>query len=129
MTAKVNYLFAIVLLAAACGGRSDNTPPEEIIAGKNEKTWRASRLTNAQGDQERLNQAEQTESITFSRNGSVQMSSADQSLGGTWSYSNSQLTLQFTGAEVSENFQVMELRKDLIRLRAADGSELNMKPD
>ena len=121
-------MIAIVFLAG-CGGKSDDLTAEEKIAGKEEKTWKAKRETDATGDVDRLNRDEKRESITFWRNGNVKMGNGDQVMSGQWSLEGNNLSLQFTGSDVSENFQVLELDKDELRLKAGDGSELTMKPD
>ncbi len=57
------------------------------------------------------------------------MGSQGQSRQGTWKHEGSTLMMQFTGEGVSENFTVLELDKNILKLRAADGSEMTMKPE
>ncbi len=124
------YLWIFVLLtAASCGKKSDSMSNEEKIAGADQKTWTATRETNSEGDKDKLTRDEKKQTITFWRNGNVKMGDEQQTLSGQWSYAGSTLTMQFTGADVTENFTVVELEDDEMKLRAADGSELNMKPE
>lgn len=121
--------FVVFLIMAACGGKSDSISNEEIISGDGEKTWKATRETNAQGEKDKLSRQEKKESITFSSNGNVKMTNNQEMMGGTWSFMNNTLSLQFTGTNVTEEFRVLELEKDKIRLAAADGSELTLEPE
>ncbi|HYC86959.1 MAG TPA: lipocalin family protein [Chryseosolibacter sp.] len=123
---KLIVITAIMCLVAC--SRSENLTAEEKIAGKDEKTWKAKRETDATGDVDRLSRDEKRESITFWRNGNVKMGNGDQVMSGQWSLEGNNLRLQFTGSDVSENFTVLKLDKDQLRLRAGDGSELVMKP-
>lgn len=102
---------------------------DKLIAGDSEKTWKAKRETNSEGDKDKLTKAEKEQRITFWRNGNVKMGDEAQTMDGKWSYSGSTLTLQFTGENVTENFTVIELDDDEMKLRAADGSEMTMKPE
>jgi len=123
------YIWVVVLLAFACNNKSDSLTNEEKIAGKEEKTWEATRETNAEGDKDKLTRAEKKQTITFWRNGNVKMGDGEQMMSGQWTLQGDNLALQFTGSDVSENFTLLELDKDEMKLKAADGSELIMKPD
>jgi hypothetical protein len=142
-----NIWMAALLAAAltACGDKKNDTAStndnanatessnassnDKLIAGDSEKTWKAKRETNSEGDKDKLTKAEKEQRITFWRNGNVKMGDETQTLDGKWSYSGSTLTLQFTGENVTENFTVIELEDDEMKLRAADGSEMLMKPE
>jgi hypothetical protein len=102
---------------------------EKLIAGENEKTWKAKRETNSEGEKDKLTKAEKEQRVTFWRNGKVKMGDETQTLDGEWSYSGSTLSLQFAGENVTENFTVVELDEDKMKLRAADGSEMTMKSE
>jgi hypothetical protein len=124
------YLVAFLLLVAwGCGKKSDSMSNDEKIAGKDQKTWIATRETNAEGDKDKLTRDEKKESITFWTNGNVKMGNDNESSSGQWSYSGNTLTLQFAGASMTENFTVIELEDDNMKLKAADGSEMTMKPE
>jgi hypothetical protein len=142
-----NIWMAALLAAAltACGDKKNDTAStddnanttessnassnDKLIAGDSEKTWKAKRETNSEGDKDKLTKAEKEQRITFWRNGNVKMGDETQTMDGKWSYSGSTLTLQFTGENVTENFTVIELEDDEMKLRAADGSEMLMKPE
>ncbi len=117
------------LLIVGCGGGDDNLSNEEKISGKDAKTWKATRETTAQGDKDKLTREEKKESITFNRNGNVKMSNENEVMGGTWSFVDNKLSLQFTGTNVTENFTVIELNKDKMKLLADDGSQMTLEPE
>jgi heat shock protein HslJ len=117
----------ILFLSAGCG--SKELTNEEKIAGTTEKTWEAKRETDASGDKDKLTRAEKNERITFARNGNVQMGNGNESMSGQWSLEGTNLKLHFASEEVTENFVVLELKDDIMKLKAGDGSELTMKPD
>jgi len=102
---------------------------EEKIAGKEEKTWKAQKETDASGDKDKLTRNEKRQTITFWRNGNVKMGDGNEMLSGQWKLEGNNLALVFTGSDVSENFTLVELEDDEMKLRAGDGSELTMKPD
>jgi hypothetical protein len=119
----------IFVLMTGCGKDSGSASNEDKISGQSEKTWKATRETNAAGEKDKLTRDEKKESITFSRNGNVTMSSNDQVMGGTWNFADNTLSLQFTGTNVTESFKVEELSDDKMRLIAADGSALVLEAD
>ena len=90
---------------------------------------RAQLQTTAAGEKDKLTREEKKESITFSRNGNVKMSNNDQVMGGTWSFMDNTLSLQFTRTNVTENFKVMELSDDKMKLLADDGSQMTLEAD
>jgi heat shock protein HslJ len=117
----------ILFISAGCG--SKEVTNEEKIAGTAEKTWEATRETDASGDKDKLTRAEKNERITFARNGNVQMGNGNESMSGQWSLEGTNLKLHFASENVTENFIVLELKNDVMKLKAGDGSELTMKPD
>ena len=123
------YALLFIFVSASCGNSSDSMTNEEKIAGKEEKTWKAQRETNASGDKDKLTRDERRQTITFWRNGDVKMGDGDQMMSGKWTLQGDNLALVFAGSTVSENFTVVELEDDEIKLRAGDGSEMTMKPE
>lgn len=129
MKLAIGNLLLIVLLFVSCGKKSDSMSNEEKISGQSEKTWKATRETTAEGEKDKLTREEKKESITFSRNGNVKMSNEDEVMGGTWSFMDNTLSLQFTGTNVTENFKVTELSEDKMQLLAEDGSKLTLESE
>lgn len=123
------YVLLFALVFSGCNKTSDSMTNEEKIAGKEEKTWKAQKETDASGDKDKLTRDEKRQTITFWRNGNVKMGDGQQMLSGQWNLEGDNLALVFTGSDVSENFTVLELDDDEMKLRAGDGSQLTMKPD
>lgn len=126
---KSLYLILFVFVVAGCSNNSDSMTNEEKIAGKEEKTWKAQKETDASGDKDKLTRDEKRQTITFWRNGNVKMGDGNEMMSGQWTLQGDNLALVFAGSNVSENFTVLELDNDEIKLRAGDGSQLTMKPD
>jgi hypothetical protein len=118
----------VMLLITACGKKSDSISNEERIAGTEVKTWKATKETDASGDKDKITRDEKRESITFMRNGNVKMGDNESSMQGKWTYNDNTLSLQFANENHTENFTVLELDDNVMRLKAGDGSELTMKP-
>lgn len=128
MKTKMMYAWLLVVaVMAGCGGKELTN--EEKIAGTEEKTWKAKRETTSSGSVDPLTRDEKQETVTFWKNGNVKMSNGTETMSGQWSLEANTLKMKFTGSEVSENFDVMELEKDNMKLKAGDGSVLTMKPD
>lgn len=125
---KSLYLVLFVFVLAGCNS-SDSMTNEEKIAGKEEKTWKAQKETDASGDKDKLTHDEKRQTITFWRNGNVKMGDGNEMMSGQWTLQGDNLALVFAGSNVSENFTILDLDKDEIKLRAGDGSQLTMKPD
>lgn len=123
------YILLFIFVLSGCNSGSDSMTNEEKIAGKDEKTWKAQKETDASGDKDKLTRDEKRQTITFWRNGNVKMGDGDQMMSGQWTLQGDNLALVFAGSNTSENFTVVELEDDEIKLRAGDGSELTMKPD
>lgn len=123
------YILLFIFVLSGCNSGSDSMTNEEKIAGKEEKTWKAQKETDASGDKDKLTRDEKRQTITFWRNGNVKMGDGDQMMSGQWTLQGDNLALVFAGSNTSENFTVVELDEDEIKLRAGDGSELTMKPD
>jgi hypothetical protein len=128
ITKQSLMLVLVMLIMGACKDKSDSMTNEQKLAGTGQKTWVAKKETDASGDKDKLTKAEKKEVITFWTNGNVKMSDGNQSQSGQWSYNGGTLTLQFTGADVTENFTVLELDDDKMKLKAGDGSEMVMEP-
>ena len=124
-----NIFIAVIVLFIAGACSNKELTNEEKIAGTAEKTWEATRETDASGDKDKLTRAEKNERITFARNGNVQMGNGEQSMSGQWSLEGTNLKLHFASEDVTENFVVLELKDDMMKLKAGDGSEMTMKPD
>lgn len=129
-----NIFLILAMLATnfACNNNNNkDANPNLLIAGTTSKTWKAERETNQAGDKDKLTKDEKKERIQFFANGTFTMSSPSENANGTWSYdpAGKNLSMQFSGTNVSENFTVLELEEDEIKLKAADGSEMELEKE
>lgn len=129
ITKQIFVIVIVMLMFVGCKDKSDSMTNEQKIAGDGQKTWVAKRETDATGDKDKLTKAEKKEVITFWSNGNVKMTDGNQSQSGQWSFNGGTLTLAFAGADVTENFTVLELDDDKMKLKAGDGSEMVMEPE
>jgi hypothetical protein len=121
------FFFSLVILLSC--GKKDSMTNEEKLAGEDSKTWKAKKETTATGSVDRLNRDEKKQEITFWRNGNVKMGDGNQSMSGQWSLEGTTLKLHFAGENVTENFSVLGLEEDEMKLQAGDGSTMAMKAD
>ena len=75
------YVLLFIFVLSGCSSGSDSMTNEEKIAGKDEKTWKAQKETDASGDKDKLTRDEKRQTITFWRNGNVKMGDGDRSKG------------------------------------------------
>lgn len=122
-----NYLahvtLLIMLVVASCQDKN-KTPTASMISGDTSKTWKATRETNAAGEKDKITGEEKNEVIQFFANGSFSMRSSAQNTSGKWTYDPMarSLVLQFVGSEMTENFQVVSLTDDEMKLQSPSGS-------
>ena len=134
---KLLPVFLLLFLAAGSGCKNDHSASDtangasskNYLAGDGQRTWKSSKETNSEGDKEKLDREEKKQFITFFSNGNFTMGDETQSQQGTWKQEGNTLALQFTGENVSENFTILELDNNTLKLRASDGSEMMMKPE
>lgn len=124
-------LLMLLLVAAGCNNNKDTAGNANMFSGNGNKTWKATRETNAMGDKDKLTKEEKQERITFYSNNKFSMTSNTDQMNGTWNYdaANKNLALTFEGANVSENFKVENLSDSKMSLVAGDGSKMELKTE
>ena len=127
MQTVIAMLLAVVLVS--CGG--DKAGTESMLSGSGSKTWKAKKELNAEGDKEKLTDAEKDQSMQFYADGRFATGGASTLQTGTWEYDQAakKLSLQFEGQNVQETFDVLKLSDDELRLKAGDGSEMVMEAE
>jgi hypothetical protein len=127
------FVMAFVLMAfmTSCGGDKDNAGNANMISGGSSKTWKASKETTASGDRDKLTREEKQETMQFYSDGRFAMGGGGQLETGTWNYDQAgrRLSLNFEGADMSQNFTVEKLTDKEMHLVAGDGSKMQMKAD
>ncbi|PTX15283.1 hypothetical protein C8N40_108175 [Pontibacter mucosus] len=119
----------LAILITSCGGNKEEVGSETMIAGTSSKTWVADKERDATGDKEKLTDAEKDQTMQFYADGRFALGAGAALQTGTWTFDQSakRLTLQFEGADMSENFEVIKLDDDELDLRASDGSVMEME--
>ena len=130
-----NSLTALFLLFAfitvSCGDKGNEAGNSSMISGTDSKTWKADRETTATGEKDKLTKEEKKESITFYANSKFTMTSPANTMNGTWTYDAGMknLSLQFEGNNVTENFKVENLSEKDMKLVAGDGSTMTLEAE
>lgn len=99
------------------------------IAGENSKKWEAVKELNSEGKKDKLSKDEQKEIIQFYSNGTFTINGVSEGSQGNWNYdeASKNLSMIFGSTNFSENFTVLELKEDKMKLKAGDGSMLVME--
>ena len=118
-------LLVLTLTVFACGKKG----AAGDIAGSSSKTWKVTKLVNANGNREKLGRDQQDDRMQFYTDGTFTANSAEQHSRGTWQYNeaNKALALQFENANVSQNYEVLEVTSNRMHLKTGDGSEMLME--
>lgn len=119
----------LTITITSCGGNKEEVGSESMISGANSKTWVADKEMAASGDKEKLTDAEKEQMMQFYADGRFALGGGGTLQTGTWSYDQAgkRLSLQFEGADMTENFEVLKLDDDEMDLRAADGTVMEME--
>ncbi|MDQ3290090.1 MAG: lipocalin family protein [Bacteroidota bacterium] len=119
-----------LLLAAGCQ-KKDTVGNASMLTGADSKVWKTEKETTASGEKDKLTKEEKQQEIQFFANGSFSMRSPTQNASGKWTYDAMarNLSLQFVGSDLTENFQVLNLTNDELKLQAADGSQMVLEAD
>jgi len=125
----VTYLSVVLLLLAASCKSKNEVATAATFSGNESKTWKATRETTATGDKDKITGAEKTQQIQFFANGSFSMRSSTENVSGKWTYDAmaKNLSLQFVGSTMTENFQVLNISDDEMKLQAGDGSQMTLE--
>ncbi|RDC62642.1 lipocalin family protein [Adhaeribacter pallidiroseus] len=129
-----NYLmllsFTLLLFGAGCQ-KKDTVGNAGMLTGADSKVWKTEKETTASGEKDKVTKEEKQQEIQFFANGSFSMRSPTQNASGKWTYDAmaKSLSLQFVGSDLTENFQVLNLTDDELKLQAADGSQMILETE
>ncbi|QMU28480.1 lipocalin family protein [Adhaeribacter radiodurans] len=129
-----NYLlllsFTLLLFGAGCQ-KKDTVGNAGMLTGADSKVWKTEKETTASGEKDKVTKEEKQQEIQFFANGSFSMRSPTQNASGKWTYDAmaKNLSLQFVGSDLTENFQVLNLTDDELKLQAADGSQMILETE
>ncbi|MHA6246497.1 lipocalin family protein [Pontibacter sp. CAU 1760] len=118
----------LIFVMVSCGGK-DEEASESLLSGPSSKTWVANKELNAAGDKEKLSSAEKKETMQFYADGRFAMGGGGTLQTGTWQFDKAakRLSLQFEGADVTENFEVEKLTDDKMTLKTPDGATMELE--
>ena len=102
--------------------------PQKIFAGESSRKWKADRETTGNGEKDPLTKDEKKEVIEFYSSGKFNLSGGAEPTNGTWTYDNAgkSLIMKVDNAPVTMSYVVEELENDEIKLKAADGSTMEL---
>jgi hypothetical protein len=124
---RVMVAMVLMVVATACGSKESKTSDQKL-AGETKKTWEAKKETTASGEKDKLTRDEKKERVTFHRDGSVEMGNGEMTQTGKWTLEGNTLSILFSGSTVKENFNVLAIEDDELRLQGVDGSEMILEP-
>ncbi|PSR52937.1 hypothetical protein AHMF7605_05050 [Adhaeribacter arboris] len=122
--------FTCLLFTVSCK-KKDSIGNAGMLTGADSKVWKTEKETTATGEKDKLTKEEKQQEIQFFANGSFSMRSNTQNASGKWTYDAMarNLSLQFVGSDATENFQVLNLTNDELKLQAKDGSQMVLEAD
>lgn len=140
----ISTLFLLVVITSSCGDKKEDAVAEgekgtkkveetkdnisDLLSGTMSKTWHIAKQIDASGDKEKVTSEEKDETLSLFKNGTFSITDAEQTSTGTWSTEGSHtLIMHFEGKDVTESFAIMNLTKEKVILKAADGSEMVLK--
>ncbi len=137
----ISTLFLLVVFVASCADKKEADASEnatkntnssentnELLSGTTSKTWYITKQTDASGDKDKVTSAEKDETLNIYADGKFSIIDATQTASGKWTTEGSHtFTLQFDGKDVTESFSILDLSKEKVVLKAADGSEMTLK--
>jgi len=124
----ISIFLWMVLVVTACSKKSED--PLKIISGEGAKIWKEQYETSPDGKKHKPTKEEKSEAMEFYSNHTFKINTAAENSSGKWNYdeASKNLSLQFGSANFTQNFTVLDLEKDMMTLKATDGSTLTFKP-
>jgi len=130
----LRYLASLLVLVSlftfSC--KQENKVGEtNMLYGTESKVWKTDKETNATGDKVDQTSADKKTELRFYANGNFNMTSPAQSMQGKYTFDQGakKITLTPDGAPNSLSFDVVNLTKDEITLKAPDGSQMMLEAD
>ncbi|TXK46458.1 hypothetical protein FVR03_10690 [Pontibacter qinzhouensis] len=129
MSQLYTAMFAMLMLVLVSCGGNEKVGTQNMISGSSSKTWKADKELDAAGNKDKLTKEEKAETMQFYSDGRFALGGGGSLQTGTWSFDQSakRLSLQFQGADVSENFTVEQLTEKEMRLVGGNGEKMELK--
>ncbi|OUJ70163.1 hypothetical protein [Hymenobacter crusticola] len=134
LSSPLRYLASLLVLVSlftfSC--KQENKVGEtNLLYGTESKVWKTDKETSATGDKVAQTSADKKTELRFYANGNFNMTSPAQSMQGKYTFDQAgkKITLTPEGAPNSLSFDVVNLTKDEITLKAPDGSQMMLEAD
>jgi hypothetical protein len=123
----ISIFLWMLLAVTACSKKSED--PVKMISGEGAKIWKEQYETSADGKKHKPTKEEKSEAMEFYSNHTFKVNTATENSSGKWSYdeTSKNLSLEFGSSNFTQNFTVLNLEKDMMTLKANDGSTLTFK--
>jgi hypothetical protein len=127
---KSTLWLAFALIFISCNN-TNKVGNRELICGSSSKTWHEKKETNSGGADQKVSADDKKAVMQFYNDGNFAALSTGENANGKWTYDEAakNLSLVFSGANVSKNFNVLELSDKKMQLKAGDGSEMTMEAE
>jgi len=131
MKIRNKVFLLLVLFTAAISSCKDKAKENTsvVLSGSGSKSWHIDKQKDTEGDKVDLSKEEKKESMLFNSDGTFTMLLTAGQRTGTWKYEGKTLSLQFSGENVVESFEVAEASDDKLVLKAPGGEEMTLKAD
>ncbi|MBC6990966.1 DUF4923 family protein [Hymenobacter sp. BT491] len=125
-----SLLVLVALLTASCS-QENKVGETNLLYGTDSKVWKTDKETSATGDKVAQTSADKKTELRFYANGNFNMSSPTQTMQGTYTFDQAakKITLTPAGGPNSMSFDVVNLTKNEITLKAPDGSQMMLEAD
>ena len=125
-----SLLMLVALFTVGCNQKNE-VGDTSMLYGTDSKTWTTDKETNAAGEKVSQTDTDKKTELKFYANGSFNMASPQQSMQGKYTFDQTanKITLTPTGSPNSMAFDVVNLTKDKITLKAPDGSQMMLEAE
>lgn len=136
ITIYITALLLSVSLLTSCADKKTEVASKtdtkenasELLSGTTSKNWHISKQTDAAGDKQKVTSEEKDETLNMFADGKFSITDSQGTSMGTWTTEGTHtLVMHFDGKDVTENFTILDLSKEKVVLKAADGSEMVLK--
>lgn len=124
-------LLLAVFVMASCGSKEGKVEGVNMLYGKDSKSWKTDKQTNAAGDKVKQSNADEDQRVTFYANGQYNMASGAQTMNGKYAFDQNAKTITLTqdGASQASTFNVVTLTDNKLTLKGTSGAELYLEKE
>ena len=125
-----SLLMLVALFTVGCNQKNE-VGDTSMLYGTDSKTWTTDKETSASGEKVAQTDTDKKTELKFYANGTYNMASPQQSMQGKYTFDQTanKITLTPNGSPNSMAFDVVNLTKDKITLKAPDGSQMMLEAE